>query len=250
MQNVQDFFAKTMDIGVVIVFERKRLTESSNPSVFCNDYIKKNKLGCERCYNCHHEWEEAAKKSGKPVIFKCHAGLTNFAIPTFLEGQYMGSVLGGQILTECKDENHFKQIAKELNIEEEEYLEASKNIKVFNDEEFGIITKSLATITHSIAEMAYAKYQLSLIGMDYKVPRNVAIEEWLFLNNGSIKTRLTAREFEVLKLIVLGKSNTEIAKELFISVHTVKAHVSSLLDKLFVDDRVQVAVKAVREGLI
>ena len=61
---------------------------------------------------------------------------------------------------------------------------------------------------------------------------------------------ITEREFEVLKLIVLGKSNTEIAKDLFISVHTVKAHVSSILEKFSVEDRVQVAVKAIREGLV
>jgi len=61
---------------------------------------------------------------------------------------------------------------------------------------------------------------------------------------------LTGREMEVLKLIVLGKSNTEIADDLSISVHTAKKHVSSLIDKMSVDDRVQVAVKAVRQGLL
>lgn len=61
---------------------------------------------------------------------------------------------------------------------------------------------------------------------------------------------LTDREFEVLKLIVLGKSNTEIAKELIVSVHTAKAHVCSILQKMSVADRVQAAVKAVRDGLL
>lgn len=61
---------------------------------------------------------------------------------------------------------------------------------------------------------------------------------------------LTERENEVLKLVVMGKSNTEIAKELLISVHTAKAHVCSILQKMSVNDRVQAAVKAVREGLI
>lgn len=63
-------------------------------------------------------------------------------------------------------------------------------------------------------------------------------------------TPLTSRELQILKLIALGKSNTEIAKELFITLHTVKKHVSSILKKMSVDDRVQVAVKAVREGLL
>lgn len=65
-----------------------------------------------------------------------------------------------------------------------------------------------------------------------------------------IKSQLSAREFEVLGLVVKGKSNTEIGKELFISVHTSKAHVCSILQKLCVNDRVQAAVKAVKENLV
>ena len=61
---------------------------------------------------------------------------------------------------------------------------------------------------------------------------------------------LTERECEVLKHLVEGKSNTEIAKELIVSVHTAKAHVCSILQKMCVNDRVQAAVKAVKEGLV
>lgn len=64
------------------------------------------------------------------------------------------------------------------------------------------------------------------------------------------RAQLTEREFEVLGLLVQGKSNTEIAKELIVSVHTAKAHVCSILQKLCVDDRVQAAVKAIKENII
>ena len=69
-------------------------------------------------------------------------------------------------------------------------------------------------------------------------------------NNDENRVPLTEREFEVLKHLVLGKSNTEIAKELIVSVHTAKAHVCSILQKMCVNDRVQAAVKAVKEGLV
>ena len=68
--------------------------------------------------------------------------------------------------------------------------------------------------------------------------------------NKDNKTKLTERENEVLKLLVQGKSNTQIAEELIVSVHTAKAHVCSILQKLCVDDRVQAAVKAIKEGLV
>lgn len=61
---------------------------------------------------------------------------------------------------------------------------------------------------------------------------------------------LTSREREVLSLIVEGKENNEIAAELVISSETVKTHVSTVLEKLEADNRVQAAVKAVRAGLV
>ena len=61
---------------------------------------------------------------------------------------------------------------------------------------------------------------------------------------------LTQREYEVLKLVVDGLSNSEIAQELTISEHTAKAHVCNIIQKLVVDDRTQAAVKALREGLV
>lgn len=69
-------------------------------------------------------------------------------------------------------------------------------------------------------------------------------------SNTDGRVPLTEREFEVLKHLVLGKSNTEIAKELIVSVHTAKAHVCSILQKMCVNDRVQAAVKAVKEGMV
>ena len=64
------------------------------------------------------------------------------------------------------------------------------------------------------------------------------------------KPKLTQREKEILKELVLGKNNVEIAKDLVISVHTVKAHISNIFEKLEVSDRVQAVVKAISENLI
>lgn len=61
---------------------------------------------------------------------------------------------------------------------------------------------------------------------------------------------LTCREKEVLKLIVSGMSNKEIASRLKITLRTVKAHVSSILMKLNVSDRTQAAVLAVQEKFL
>ncbi|MBZ0187521.1 MAG: response regulator transcription factor [Candidatus Obscuribacterales bacterium] len=65
----------------------------------------------------------------------------------------------------------------------------------------------------------------------------------------SIASTLTKRELEVLKLVVNGNSNQEIADKLVLSVETVKTHMRHIMEKLRVSDRTQAAVKAMREGL-
>jgi NarL family two-component system response regulator LiaR len=61
---------------------------------------------------------------------------------------------------------------------------------------------------------------------------------------------LTTREMEILKLIADGSSNSEIAKQLVISLHTVKGHVSNILSKLHLADRTQAAVYAWQKGVV
>ncbi len=62
--------------------------------------------------------------------------------------------------------------------------------------------------------------------------------------------KLSGRELEVLKLMVDGLSNPEIAQKLYLSPNTVKTHVRGIMNKLAVDDRVQAAVVALRSGLV
>ena len=66
----------------------------------------------------------------------------------------------------------------------------------------------------------------------------------------SMHANLTQREYEVLKLLVEGQSNAQIAETLTISEHTAKAHVCNIIQKLVVDDRTQAAVKAIKEGIV
>ena len=63
-------------------------------------------------------------------------------------------------------------------------------------------------------------------------------------------TQLSARELDVLKLVAEGKDNAEIAAELFISQKTVKNHISNILMKLQISNRIQAAVYAVRRGIV
>lgn len=64
------------------------------------------------------------------------------------------------------------------------------------------------------------------------------------------RSELSAREMEVLRLIVKGKSNKEIASELGVAEGTVKIHINNLLSKLGVSDRTQATTFALQHGII
>ncbi len=66
----------------------------------------------------------------------------------------------------------------------------------------------------------------------------------------TIRSELSEREIEVLKLIANGKDNAQIAAELHISPKTVKNHISNILMKLQIENRIQAAVYAVRSGIV
>ena len=110
--------------------------------------------------------------------------------------------------------------------------------------------KTLSEVIKNVAkgacwlDPAIAKMALNL----FPKPENTALLPSSEVTDA--RAQLTERELEVLKHLVKGKSNTEIAKELIVSVHTAKAHVCSILQKLCVDDRVQAAVKAIKENII
>ncbi len=81
------------------------------------------------------------------------------------------------------------------------------------------------------------------------VPADVSLERRVPLQEARPCT-LTAREREVLRLLAAGQTNRQIAKELMVSLSTVKSHVENLMDKLGVSARAQAAVRAVELGLL
>ncbi|MFS0613284.1 response regulator [Lederbergia ruris] len=66
----------------------------------------------------------------------------------------------------------------------------------------------------------------------------------------SLHEDLTSREMEILTLMTQGKTNKEMADELFIALKTVKTHVSNILSKLEVQDRTQAVIYAFKNGVI
>lgn len=95
------------------------------------------------------------------------------------------------------------------------------------------------------AELMDAIRHVARGGALYLCRRTMAL-----FRHGPPRAGLTAREEEVLHFLVRGDCNKGIARQLDISTHTVKAHVSRICEKLHASSRVQVAVKATRRGLL
>jgi DNA-binding NarL/FixJ family response regulator len=80
--------------------------------------------------------------------------------------------------------------------------------------------------------------------------RRMRLDEPAAVDAAATTTPLSDRELQVLRLVAEGKGNQEIGEELFIGQSTVRNHISSILMKLQVENRVQAAVRAVRDRIV
>lgn len=138
-----------------------------------------------------------------------------------------------------------------------EKLKKEKNIKVmvldfYEDRvlfskcmKIGIDGYILANIDSE--DIGYAVKQLS---KDKKYYDAELIESYIAKDESQCMGDLTKREREILICISKGKSNLEISEELFITEHTVKKHISNILSKLNLKDRMQVALYAYNNGIV
>ena len=120
-------------------------------------------------------------------------------------------------------------------------------MKGANEEQMISAIKAVAEGTAWL-DPAIARLVLSNVRKQSSVPVSGVVQQ---TNNIAKNTYgLTDRELEVLALIVEGLNNLEIAKRLVITISTAKAHVHSILQKLYVTNRTQATIQAVKEGLV
>lgn len=121
--------------------------------------------------------------------------------------------------------------------------------KVYPAIEAGASGYLLKTSTaHEIADAIRATYQGERV-LEPEVTTKM-MDQLSNRHRHILHEELTNREQEILLLIAQGMSNQEIADELFITLKTVKTHVSNILAKLEVEDRTQAAIYAFKHGLI
>lgn len=159
LQEIQDGFARLTGMAALITDERgNAVTEGSNFTDFCMNYTRKSKTGCARCEQCDKNGGEQTMKTGKAVAYFCHAGLVDFAAPIMVNGEFIGSIIGGQVLTEEPKEKKFIKIAQDLNINPSEYITALKKVKIIEKEQIDAAADFLCIIAKVLSETAYSSY--------------------------------------------------------------------------------------------
>lgn len=126
LQKIQDKFSDATGLAAIAVGnDGQYLTEGSNFTEFCMKYTRGSKEGNRRCIKCDNE--------GSGTYF-CHAGLMDFSVDIKVGDEKVGAIIGGQILPEAPDEESFRKTARELGINEDEYIAALNKVTISSEE--------------------------------------------------------------------------------------------------------------------
>ncbi|WP_315070586.1 PocR ligand-binding domain-containing protein [uncultured Clostridium sp.] len=164
LQKFQDDFAFAMNCASVTVDkEGNPVTNPSSYTRFCDKFVHSTKKGDDRCAASHKRMGEEAARTGKPFVGKCHAGLVDFAAPIIIEGKLIGTVLGGQMLTQSPDDKEFIQIAKEIDVNPDSMVESVHEVNVVEMKHIEAAADVLFLVVNSLAKNGHNQIQLDLV---------------------------------------------------------------------------------------
>ena len=155
-EEIMSNWAKATGLATVAVgADGKYISDCYNFTDFCIKLTRGSEEGRRRCEKCDRE--------GKGV-YHCHAGLIDFGIDLVVNGEKLGSVIGGQVLPEHPDEEKFAQVARELGINEDVYLQALDKVNVKTEEAITASANLLGEVLNNFINAEYnSKYSGALI---------------------------------------------------------------------------------------
>lgn len=215
LQAFQDALARMFGISLCLLsLDGKALTVWSNSSLFCHYMLQKNR---SRCLQERENVIKHVLKNNKPNISTCYMGLTFFICPVFYNRELICIAYGGGVKFDSQEICNMSKVNVDSNIPaiSEKKL---KDMITLLEETFNLITPE-----EGIGHVSSAESPDS--------------PDLFFLQN-----KLSKRELQIVQLIYVGLGNREIGEQLFISEKTVKTHVSNILTKLGMKDRMQLIV--------
>lgn len=161
LQRFQDDFATGVGLASVTVdLDGNPVTNPSSYTRFCMDYTHSTECGDKRCAESHRKGGEEAARTGMPVVYECHAGLIDFAAPIMIEGHQIGTILGGQVLTDAPHEEKYRRIASEIGVDGDGYVEAVQEISILSKKRIEAAAHVLFIVANTMSKTAYQQRKL------------------------------------------------------------------------------------------
>lgn len=156
-EEIMSDWAKATGLATVAVgMDGKYISECYNFTEFCIDLTRGSAEGKRRCEQCDREGNG---------VYQCHAGLVDFGIDLTINGEKVGSVIGGQVLPKDPDEEKFRRTAREIGVDEERYIKALRKVNVKTEEQIQASAKLLGEALNNFINSQYAsKYSTGIIG--------------------------------------------------------------------------------------
>ena len=187
LQELQDSFFLSNGISIGISDKNGvAITKHCSCNPFCSEYTKKSAEGLKRCQECDKHGSALAAEKGRPVLYNCHAGMLEFAVPIVVEGHTLGAFHGGQVTERPLDEAVIRQLAADLDLDEEEYLEAARKTPIVDREYMENSAAFLHTVGNIISHISYKKYNIQLANSEIEREANMKSD---FLANMSHEIR-------------------------------------------------------------
>lgn len=157
LQSLQDAFANATGMAALATDSTGAVTRLSNPTDFCMNLTRKSSIGCERCNKCDLQGGSESSRTGRPSVYFCHGGLVDFAAPIILNGKHIGSLIGGQVLTEEPNDDKFRKIAREIGVDPEQYVRAVHKVPIVSKKQIDAAANLLYQMANALSDVGYQK---------------------------------------------------------------------------------------------
>ena len=142
-------WAAVTGLGAVAVdSDGKYISRQYNFTEFCSKLTRGSKEGSARCEKCDREGQG---------VYHCHAGLIEFKVPLAVDGQTLGFVIGGQVLSKNPDEEKFRKVAREIGVDEEQYINALHKVDVRSEAAINAAAELLGAALNNFINVEYSK---------------------------------------------------------------------------------------------
>lgn len=158
LQNIQDAFSNATGMAAISVDLEGNVTRESNFTDFCIKYTRGTKEGMRRCLNCDLTGANECKTTGKPAVYHCHSGLIDFAVPVVVDGEQIGSIIGGQALAAPPDEEKFRKIALEIGVDPDEYINALRKVPIVPENKIRAAADLLGYVVENLVISSATNY--------------------------------------------------------------------------------------------